>query len=354
MLRSLFFPALLFAGCQPDSPKSATASAVPVQNVVSAEQVAEYPLGPMEDAEGNLWLGSVGSGAMMWNGERLRYFHRADGLLGDRVTGLTRGPEGDLWFVSAEEHMGGGSALMRWDGAALRRAEHPAGFPENPTSPFFDSSGALWVQSGGQFHREVNGMFEPFPLPEPSLPQTNVTGYEPMNMREMRNGDFVFATSDQGVYRWDGSSFEQLTTADGLPTNNVTLHLEDREGNLWLSCFHWHLQTGEKRGALCRWDGETLTTFPEVPGLTGNEIYSVFEDRAGNIWICATFECIYRYDGETFTAYRQTEPARPEFSFGCNSIYQDRAGRMWFGLTGGLYRLEGDVLVNVTREGPWG
>ncbi len=44
-------------------------------------------------------MGSVGSGAMMWNGEELRYFHAEDGLVGDRVTGLTLGPEGTCgWY----------------------------------------------------------------------------------------------------------------------------------------------------------------------------------------------------------------------------------------------------------------
>ena len=154
-----------------------------------------------------------------------------------------------------------------------------------PTSTATARSGC---NPGGQFHREVNGVFEAFPLPEPSLPRTNTSGYEPKNMRQMRSGDLWFATSDQGAYRWDGKDFHQLTTADGLPTNNVSLHMEDRHGNLWLSCFHWHLTSGEKRGALCMWDGQTVTTFPDVPGLTENEIYSVTEDRNGHIWICAT------------------------------------------------------------------
>ena len=34
-------------------------------------QLADYPLGPVEDAEGRLWFGSVGSGAFMWNGQTL-------------------------------------------------------------------------------------------------------------------------------------------------------------------------------------------------------------------------------------------------------------------------------------------
>ena len=318
-----------------------------------ARQVAPYPLGPVEDRDGNLWLGSVSSGAFMWDGTTLHEFHAKDGLVGDRVTGLTRDATGTLWFVSAQEDLGGASALMTFDGQTLQRAEHPTGFPANPTRPFFDQGGALWVQSNGQFQREVNGRFEPFALPEPRLPRTNRTGYEPMNMCQTRNGDCWFGTSDQGAYRWDGEAFHALTTKDGLPTNNVLVHFEDRAGNLWLSCFHWHLDPEDQRGALCRWDGETVTTFPEVPGLTRNEIYSVSEDREGNVWIGATFRCIYRYDGTAFMPFNATDPPLPDFPFGCNSIYEDRQGRMWFGLTGGLYRLDDDVLVNVTREGPW-
>lgn len=357
MLRIACFLSLFVLACQSDAVAPGTRLSARVDRMESGEepnlQVAPYPLGPVEDADGNLWLGSVGSGAMQWDGEVLRYFHAEDGLVGDRVTGLKVGPDGALWFVSAEEHMGGESALMIWSNDTLRRAEHPEGFPVNPTNPYFDQSGTMWVQSEGVFHREVKGKFEAFPLPEPNLPNTNSSGYKPMNMLQARDGDYWFATSDQGAYRWDTDAFHQLSSANGLPSNNVSLHLEDRLGNLWLSCFHWHLPEGEKRGALCRWDGHEVTTFPEVPGLTANEIYSVFEDRDGAIWICATGHCVYRYDGEQFVEYSRIEPEPEEFRFGCNSIYQDRLGRMWFCFAGGLYRLDGETFVNVKQKGPW-
>lgn len=340
---------LVISSCvMPPQPETPSAREAEVRH-----QVAEYPLGPMEDAAGNLWMGSVGSGVMQWDGDTLRYFHAEQGLVGDRVTGLTRGPEGDLWFVSAEEHMGGQSALMVWSDNTLIRAEHPIGFPPNPTEPYFDQSGSLWLQSEGKFHREVNGAFVVFSLPEPSLPRTNTTGYEPMRMLQMRNGHCWFSTSDQGAYRWDGEGFTQFTVAEGLPTNNVKVHLEDRQGNLWFSCFHWHQPEGEQQGALCRWDGKSVATFPEILGLTENEIYSVLEDREGNLWIGATGHGVYRYDGQHFTLFSKTHPEVPDFRFGCNSIYQDRKGQMWFGFAGGLYRLEGETFVNVTRAGPW-
>jgi ligand-binding sensor domain-containing protein len=351
MRGALLFVILFIAGCQtnPEQPLHAARE----RSADALLQVADYPLGPLEDEQGHLWLGSVASGAMVWNGRELRYFHQEEGLLGNRVTGLTTDAEGRLWLVSAEEMLGGNSALMTWDGEHLTRASHPVGFPTNSTSPFFDDAGNMWLQSEGAFYRGVNGVFEAFPLPEPSFPKSNATGYEPMNMLQSQNGDFWFSTSDQGAYRWDGQSFHQLSMANGLLTNNVSLHLEDRQGNIWLSCFHWHLPEGEHPGGLCMWDGSKVVTFPDVPGLNANEIYSVFEDREGGIWIAATGHCVYRFDGRTFHAFRDFESNRPDFSFGCNSIYQDSKDRMWFGFVGGLYRLDCDAFVNVTRGGPW-
>ena len=53
-----------------ESTGATSESIVPVlQDSTVYLQVADYPLGPIEDADGNLWLGSVGSGAMMWDGE---------------------------------------------------------------------------------------------------------------------------------------------------------------------------------------------------------------------------------------------------------------------------------------------
>lgn len=120
--------------------------------------------------------------------------------------------------------------------------------------------------------------------------------------------------------------------------------VEDAAGRLWF---------GSVGSGAFMWDGETMTTFPDVPGLTGNEIYSVFEDRDGDMWICATGHGVYRYDGETFELHTKLQPADPDFLFGCNTMSQDRRGRLWFGFAGGVYRLEGDTFVNVTREGPW-
>jgi len=34
-------------------------------------------------------------------------------------------------------------------------------------------------------------------------------------------------------------------------------------------------------------------------------------------------------------------------------LLQDKNGNMWFGYSGGVFRLEGGSFINVTKNGPW-
>jgi hypothetical protein len=117
LLPSILLAVIMAFGCHltAESAEATSGSIVPVlQDSTVHLQVAEYPIGPIEDADGNLWLGSVGSGAMMWNGEALHYFHAEDGLVGDRVTGLTLDSAGQLVVLFTHStRLGGRCALSR-------------------------------------------------------------------------------------------------------------------------------------------------------------------------------------------------------------------------------------------------
>jgi ligand-binding sensor domain-containing protein len=104
---------------------------------------------------------------------------------------------------------------------------------------------------------------------------------------------------------------------------------------------------------VCRYDGTTFTRFPEVVGLTANDVYNIFTDRAGNVWIGAIGVGAYRVDGASFTLFDQTD--RPDLTktYGIQSFVEDRRGTLWFGFSGGLFRFNGNGFTNVTRGGPW-
>src|SRR5687767_14214379 len=67
-----------------------------------------------------------------------------------------------------------------------------------------------------------------------------------------RKGDLWFATTSNGVYRYDGTSFENFTSKSGLKSNCVVSIIEDKKGNIWF---------GTNSG-VSRFDGKTFEHIP--------------------------------------------------------------------------------------------
>ncbi|MBK8080048.1 MAG: hypothetical protein IPK25_07050 [Saprospiraceae bacterium] len=57
-----------------------------------------------------------------------------------------------------------------------------------------------------------------------------------------------------GVFSYDGKTFKNYSTTNGLINNSVRSILEDKDGNLWF---------GTRCFGLSRFDGKTFTTFSE-------------------------------------------------------------------------------------------
>ncbi|MBK7031068.1 MAG: hypothetical protein IPH45_18520 [Bacteroidales bacterium] len=61
-------------------------------------------------------------------------------------------------------------------------------------------------------------------------------------------GNLWFGTTEKGLYKYDGKSFNQFTVKDGLDCNNIYCILEDRDGKFWI---------GTEKG-LCLYNGKTF------------------------------------------------------------------------------------------------
>jgi ligand-binding sensor domain-containing protein len=63
-------------------------------------------------------------------------------------------------------------------------------------------------------------------------------------------GNLRFGTTGDGVWRYDGKSFTNLTTKDGLGNNSVFCIVEDDAGRIWF---------GTRNVGVCRYDGKMFT-----------------------------------------------------------------------------------------------
>jgi ligand-binding sensor domain-containing protein len=153
-----------------------------------------------------------------------------------------------------------------------------------------------------------------------------------------RDGNIWFSIHGEGAYCYDGKSFTNFTTKNGLCNNNVGSIIQDKEGNILF---------GTKNG-ICKYDGQKFTKYPATDTLN---IKCMLEDRDGNLWFGAMNKGVYRYDGKNLTniLYQYKHPKfGVKYEKMINDIMQDKKGNIWFCSwnRGGAWRYDGTILTH--------
>ena len=157
-------------------------------------------------------------------------------------------------------------------------------------------------------------------------------------MIQDKAGNLWISCFEGGVCKYDGRSFTNYTTAQGLSNDDVWSMLEDSKGNLWF---------GTLLGGLNKFDGKSFTHYTTKEGLSSNDVLSILEDKKGNLWFGTGDGGINKYNGETFTHYT-TKQGLPGNHV--RTIIEDSKGFLWFATRGGISKFDGKSFSNYTTE----
>ncbi|MBS1646225.1 MAG: SpoIIE family protein phosphatase [Bacteroidetes bacterium] len=310
-----------------------------------------------EDKSGNPWFGTYGGGVSRYDGKSFTNFTSAQGLASNDVRSIAEDKSGNLWFGT----YGGG--VSRYDGKSFTNFTTAQGLAHNVVCSITeDKSGNIWFGTqGGGVSRYDGKSFTNFSTAQ-GLAHNVV-----YSITEDKTGNLWFGTSGGGVSRYDGNgvddivngtnlyqhtqqdlkknkknlikSFTNFSTAQGLPNNIVYSITEDKSGNLWF---------GTSGGGASRYDGKSFTNFTTAQGLAHNIVYSITEDKSGNLWFGTLGGGASRYDGKSFTHFTTAQGLAHNFVF---SITEDKNGNIWFGTDGGgVSRYDGKFFTNFTTE----
>ncbi len=333
-------------------------------------QLSDYIVSALEDSRGDLWFGTVGDGVIRYRpapsfvpGERLRYFTTADGLADMVASSIVEDAQGHIWIGSHD-------GATRFDGVKFTAYRTTEGLHGAGCVLLVDRKGTLWAGTNDGAFRFDGTRFQPFAIPTPRIvaPSHKWVAGKVWAIMEDSRGNIWFGRDGLGACRFDGRSFTHFSREDGLCSNNVASMVEDPQGNIWFGCITSDFPP-KREGGVSRYDPsaapltgvKTMTQFPDVRGLTGSDVYNVFRDRAGNIWVAAVGVGAYRIDastaqgasGPSFTLFDRTDRPDRTQNFAIQAFWEDRQGTQWFGFSGGLFRFDGQAFVNVTRGGPW-
>lgn len=307
-------------------------------------QIAQYIRNIYQDKNGHFWFGTNNYGVAHYNGDSLSYYSNVQGFHGGQITGITEDAQKNIWFSTNQgvvkyewkETKSGQKAFTNYSDKKLFGGQ-------NFWSVFVDRKDHVWAGSGRTLYRYDGHKWRPFKV---SLMDLNanaglLSDITTWSIIEDRHNNLWFGTSGNGAIKYDGSTYTQYTTKDGLSDDSIDQIMEDTEGNVWF---------GTRFGGVSMYDGTNFKNFTAPQDIGDNEVCMIHEDSKGHIWFSSEGHGIYRYDGNTLTNFFKDQglmvPA-------VQAIYEDNMGRLWVGGGGGLYRLSGDQFINIQKDGPW-
>ncbi|MEM9000004.1 MAG: two-component regulator propeller domain-containing protein [Bacteroidota bacterium] len=145
---------------------------------------------------------------------------------------------------------------------------------------------------------------------------------------------FIWVAGNNGLYRFDGQEFKpylaSLKDTVGLRDNKINTILETKDGKLWI---------GTPKG-LHTLENNLITHIPLLKNATENEEYilNVFEDSNANLWIATYGGIFFRGPDEEIIHLLEGDGKEIAVSKGTVwSVTEDRLGNIWAAANDELY-----------------
>jgi len=341
---------------------------VPWQSPTDQQLPADYISSLLAARDGTLWIGTA-KGLASWKDGKLTQYAE---LAGQRIFKLLEDREGTVWIGGTSVPTG---KLCSIQNSNVKCYGEDGSLGIGVVGLFEDSKGSVWVGVPSGLWRWKPGQPKFYPLPgEPNGIRclgeaeggTLLVGYkggiqrfsdgktEAYSLPGMqgefsaktllrdRDGGLWIGTQDRGLLHVHQERTDVFALSEGLSGDNVFALFEDREGNIWAATIN----------GLDRFRDFAVATFGVNQGLAT----AVLATRDGSVWI-VTNNGLNRWNSGQMTAYRERhEPTATGIheivgsgmpDRGLRSIFEDERGRVWLSTASSVGYLENNRFISI-------
>ena len=270
-------------------------------------------------SDGTLWIGTY-AGLVNWNGATLTRYPDLDKQL---VAALHQDHEGTVWAGTLGYPSGRLCAIRS---GSVQCYGQDGTFGRTVLSLFEDSTGNLWAGTQTGLWR-----WKPGPPTHYAVPGTELNDLNAGDQGEL------FIAMPGGMRQLVHGKAELYPKPGAKPINANRL-LRDHDGGLWIGTLD--------RGLIHVYRGKT-DVFSKSDGLSGDLIYSLFEDREGNVWV-ATNGGLDRFRDLSVSTISVKQGLSTDNAW---SVLAARDGSVWVGTGDGLNKWSNGKISTIRNAG---
>jgi len=280
----------------------------------------------------NLWIATEDGGLNYFDSKTDRFTHfknekGKNSLSYNNVHSLLYDKDNELWVGT---YLGGLNKfnIKNHQFTLYNKAKYAAFNVDNILALLQDRDGLIWIATtnGILTYNKKSNIFLQF--------KPGIFGAETVNvLMEDSRGAIWIGTRNLGVYKYiKKSNHLKNYSSNGdksLSDKYINYIYEDYENNIWFATHNGGLN-------LLNTKNDSITVFRISDGLPSNTIFALIQDNQKNLWI-STNNGLSKYNikKNTFTNFT-TQEGLPNNQFNYNSVYKNKAGRLFFGTIDGL------------------
>jgi hypothetical protein len=322
-----------------------TVSQAAVGDVV--DRLGENLMLVYQDKRNQWWFGTWGDGLYRYDGTTIVHFTTKHGLSHNRVDQILEDSAGRLFFSTP-------SGVSCFDGETFSELQ------ESNSSDWKLMPGDLWFTNSkydGKVLRYDGKTLHSLQLPKLKIGeeflakhQGAASPYGVYTIYRDELGHVWFGTAAVGACRYDGKSFEWLTSEDvnelhDGPANGVRSIVADHEGHFWFNTrYRYAIHQSPRLLSNVPTPEGIFQRLPGMGSLDGKpdgeyEYMSITKDRNNALWLATYQNGAYCFDGKELKHYPIRDGSKTVTLF---TVYVDRAGTIWLGThEHGVYRFNG-------------
>lgn len=307
----------------------------------------------LQDREGNIWFGSKSIGVSKLNSERFKLYRDREDLPNQTVNAVLKDQTGQFWLGTA-----GGLAIWKGDDRKFVKVE--SGLNSEVVNNIAEGhDGVIYIGTDFGLTVYQEGNFSSYESSKTSLNDIwdiyldgttvwlgtqggpaifekgqitqpyNAVAFQGFVFDAVRQGNVIWFAYDDGVLKFDGERFIQLTAKDGFFDGRCRSVIVGPNGNVWF---------GTNNG-IYSYDGKKCRNYGVKDGLIADAVYSLGFLKDGSLWV-GQANGISRllFDGKELDDIIRYGAEQGFMGLECktNSLWLEEDGKIWVGTTHGL------------------